>query len=36
MIVNDLRAPALEKAKGYAKRLLNLDIEVLKEDAINL
>jgi len=36
LIVNDLRDSALGKAKAYAKRLLNLDIEVLKEDAINL
>lgn len=36
LIVNDLRDSALENAKGYAKRLLNLDIEVLREDAVNL
>ncbi len=36
LIVNDLRNSALEKAKVYAKRLLNVDIEVLKEDAVNV
>ncbi len=36
LIVNDLRGSALERAKTYAKRLLNLDIEVLKEDAVNV
>ena len=36
LVINDLRSSALEKAREYAKRLLGMDIETLREDAVNL